>query len=179
MALYDFSYTKTPQGVIRTKSLFHELEYESEFSIFTLKEKPMTHPSGRPLVPISQKFIEMTVVDPTEISFADHMFGSWDVWDKLTHSDKRLVTHIQKWRREADIRRKALAFKVVVDEVQNQGKSAFSAAKYLIEEPWNTKGTTKDARKKREESRETAQEAFEREGLSEDVVRLRESGLIQ
>jgi hypothetical protein len=120
----------------------------------------------------------MAVDDPTEITFSDHIFGSWQVWDKIRNSDKRLVTHIEKWRKEADVRRKALAFSVVVNEVKNEGKSSFAAAKYLIEEGWNPKGRTTDARKKRAESRETAQTAFEREGLTEDMARLKEAGLL-
>ena len=178
MALYDFSYTKTDQGVIRTKSLFYELDHQSDACIFTLKEEAIEHPSGRPLMPIAQIFIAMAVDDPTEITFSDYIFGSWQVWDKIRNSDKRLVVHVEKWRKEADIRRKALAFSVVVNEVKNEGKSSFAAAKYLIEEGWNPKGQTVDARKKRSEARETAQTAFEREGLTEDMQRLKEAGLL-
>ena len=180
MALFDFSYTKTPQGVIRTKSLFWELDYQSDDCIFTLKEEECSTATGRALVPISRLFIEMTIDDPTEYEFADAVFGSWDVWDKIRNSDKRLVEHIEKWRREADVRRKALAFRTLLNEVKLGGKSAFGAAKYILEEGWKkTDARTTDGRKERAKQRETAEEAFKRTGVDEDIKRLREEGLIQ
>ena len=172
---------KNTVGVVRTKSLFYELCYDdSESAVFTLKDEAMVSPSGVTLIPISKIFIEMAVDDPTEISFALHVFGSWDAWEKLCRSDKRLINHIEAWRREAAVRRKQLAFKVIVDEVRTSGKSAFSAAKYLLEEGWVAQDKrTQDGRKKRQEVRETAEEAFERAAIEEDLKRLREEGFLQ
>ena len=179
MALYDFTYTKTDNGIIRTKSLFYELAYDNpEFAIFTLKEHDSETSAGRPLMSLAQTFIAMTIDDPTEVEFADEVFGSWEVWDKIRNSDKRIVAAIEKWRKEADIRRKAIAFKAVVNEARD-GKSSLAAAKYLIEEPWKKGDNSTDGRKKRSEARETAKEAFERTGVAEDIKRLREDGLIQ
>lgn len=180
MALYDFTFTKGDQGVIRTKSLFYELCYDNpEHAIFTLKEHDIVLPNGRPAVALSQKFIDLCTTDPTEYEFAMHMFGSWEVWEKISTS-ANVQKHVEKWRKEATIRRKAMAFQSVVSEVTEGGKSAFTAAKYLIEEPWAVKdGRTKDGRKARADARETAQEAFERAGVHEDLKRLKEEGLIQ
>ena len=181
MALFDFSYTKTETNAIRTKSLFWELDYESEYSLFTLKEEECIHkPTGRVLLPIGKLFIEMTVDDPTEYDFADAVFGSWAVWDKIRNSDKRLVAEIEKWRLEADVRRKALAFKTLLNEVKNDGKASFSAAKYLLEEGWKkTDARTADGRKDRAKQREQADKAFDRAGIQDDLKRLKEQGLIQ
>jgi hypothetical protein len=179
MALYDFSYTKTSSGVVRTKSLFYETSYDNpEFAIFTLKEHDSETSDGRPLMSLAQTFIAMTVDDPTEVEFSDAVFGSWEVWDKIRNSDKRIVAAVEKWRKEADIRRKAIAFKTIVQEVKSQGRGALSAAKYLLEEPW-LKGNTPDGRKSKAEARENAKDAFERTGVAEDIKRLREEGLIQ
>ncbi len=176
MALFGFEHTKNDMGVVRTKSLFYELAYDnSEFAVFTLKEQDSETSDGRPLMSFSKTFIELTVDDPTEVTFADEMFGSWEVWDKIRNSDKRIVSKLQGWRREADVRRKSIALQTIVQEVRSQGRSALTAAKYLIDEPWNIK----DGRKTRPEARETASEAFERVGASEDVKRLKEQGLIQ
>lgn len=180
MALFDMSYIKTEQGVIRTKSLFYELDYESDSCLFTLKEDAIPHPTlGRELLPISRLFIEMTVEDPTEYEFASAVFGSWDVWEKIRSSDKRLVAHIEKWRVEADVRRKAMAFRTLLNEVKNDGKASFTAAKYLLEDGWKkTDGRTTDGRKERAKQRENAEEAFKRNGVADDLKRLREEGLI-
>lgn len=180
MALYDFTLTKADHGVIRTKSLFYELSYDNqEHVLFTLKEHDIELPNGRPLVALSKIFIDSVMTDPTEYDFAQAVFGSWDVWEKMCKA-RELKQHIQKWRKEATIKRKALAFKSVMQEVQEGGKSSFTAAKYLIEEPWAAKdGRTVDGRKARKDAKETAEEAFERAAISEDLKRLKEEGLIQ
>ena len=168
---------KNESGVVRTKSLFHEYSYDDTSSVvFTLKDTGYALPSGRELLPISRLFVESTVQDPTEYTFAMEVFGSWEAWDKIRSGDRRLKAQIEKWRREADVCRKSIAFRSVVEEAQG-GKSAFSASKYLIEETWATKGP--DGRSARKQARETAEEAFERSGTAEDIKRLREEGLIQ
>ena len=179
MAIYDFTFTKSDSGVIRTKSLFYETSYDNqEYVLFTLKEHDVQLPSGRTAVALSKIFIEMTVQDPTEFEFSQAVFGSWEVWDKIANA-ATIDKHVAKWRKEATIRRKAMAFKSVVAEVQEGGKSSFTAAKYLIEEPWSVKDArTKDGRKARAEARETAEQAFERAAVSEDLQRLRDEGLI-
>ena len=181
MPLLQPSQYKSEQGVIRTKSLFYELCYENnEHAVFTLKEDEHQHPSGRTLVPISKIFIEMAVADPTDYNFSQAVFGSWAAWDKIRNSDKRLVVQIGAWRKEADVKRKSLGFKAVVEEVTLQGKSAFTAAKYLIESPWSTQGLkAADGRATRKKEQETAEEAFERAGVSDDIQRLKDSGLLQ
>lgn len=181
MPLLQPSQYKSEQGVIRTKSLFYELCYDNnEHAVFTLKEDEHQHPSGRTLVPISKIFIEMAVADPTGYNFSQAVFGSWAAWEKISNSDKRLVVQIDAWRKEADVKRKSLGFKAVVEEVTLQGKSAFTAAKYLIEESWTNKSArTADGRKARAEAQETAEEAFERSAVSDDIKRLREQGLLQ
>lgn len=180
MALYDFTFTKGDQGVTRTKSLFYELSYDNpEHVIFTLKEHDIVLPNGRPAMALSQIFIDSVTTDPTEYEFAQAVFGSLEVWDKISNAPQ-LRTHVEKWRREATIRRKAMAFKSVLQEVQEGGKSSFTAAKYLIEEPWAAKdGRTVDGRKARKNAKETAEEAFERAAISDDLKRLKEEGLIQ
>lgn len=177
MPILSVDQYKTEQGVIRTKSLFYEMVYDTpEFAVFTVKEEEHTTPDGRPLIPFSRIFVSSLINDPTEYTFAMETFGSWSAWDKIRNSDRRLVKLIEEWRVEADIARKAMAFRSVVEEAQG-GKSAFSASKYLIEEPWATKGP--DGRSARKRAQETASKAFERAGVAEDVKRLREEGLIQ
>lgn len=177
MPLFGFDITKNDIGVIRTKSLFYELSYaDPSHAVFTMKETDTETSEGRPLVSFSKTFIELTVDDPTEVTFADTVFGSWAVWDKIRNADKRIVANIESSRHEATIRRKSLALRTIVKEVESQGRGAMSAAKYLLEEPWVV---AKDGRKKRASALETAKEAFDREGLSEDIKRLEEGGLLQ
>ena len=177
--LFTYEQLKNEKGVIRTKSLFYEYAYDDpQFAIFTIKDTDHQTSEGRPLMSLSKKFIELTVDDPTEVLFADKLFGSWEVWDKIRNSDKRIVAKLEKWRKESVIRRKSLAFQTLVNEIKTQGRGALASSKYLLEEPWKAKGGA-DGRKVRKESAETAQEAFERDGLKEDLKRLKDGGLMQ
>ena len=179
MPILSVDQFKSDQGVVRTKSLFYELSYDStDFAVFTTKEDDYTTNDGRELLSFHKLFVDLTTDDPTETVFSDTVFGSWDAWDKIRNSEKRIVALVEKARTEAAIRRKAQAFRVISDEVKNGGKSAFTAAKYLIEEQW-VKGQTPDARAARKDARETAEEAFKRSGIAEDLKRLKEEGLIQ
>lgn len=178
MALFPLEKFKTSNGVVRTKTLFYELSYDNpEFVVFTLKEQDAETTSGQKLLSLQRLFVDHTVDDPSEYNFAQHVFGSWDIWERLC-SAPQLAKHIDSWRREADVKRKSLAFSAVVDEVTNRGKGALSAAKFLIDEPWKLKNAP-DKRAAKKDIRETAEEAFERDALKEDLKRLKEEGLIQ
>ena len=178
MALFDTSLTKNDSGAVMTKALFYELSYDNPTHvIFTLKDKDIELPNGRPAVALSQKFIDLCTMDPTEYEFASVIFGSWEVWERISNAPN-IKKHVEKWRKEATIRRKAIAFKSVMSEVTEGGRSSFTAAKYLIEENWVNQGQTKDGRAARKEAKDTASKAYERSAVSDDLKRLREEGLL-
>lgn len=180
MALFDMSTFKNDSGALRTQSLFYELSYDNpEHAVFTLKEDDIELPSGKKAHSLRLLYLARATSDPTEYEFALGVFGSWDVWTRLSKAPK-IRDAVQKWRDEAAVRRKAMAFQSVVTEVRDGGKSSFTAAKYLIEEPWKVKDArTADGRKARKEVAATAEQAFERAGINEDLKRLKQEGLIQ
>ncbi len=180
MALFDMSQIKNDSGALRTQSLFYELSYDNpEHVIFTFKEDDIELPSGKKAHSLRLLYLARATSDPTEYEFALAVFGSWDVWQRLSKAPK-IRDQVKKWRSEAAVRRKAMAFASVVSEVQEGGKSSFTAAKYLIEEPWKVKDArTTDGRKARKDAQETAEEAFERAAVSDDLKRLKREGLIQ
>lgn len=154
------------KGHMRTQSLFLETRRHGDEPLFTLK--PGTRhgcPSLRDL------FIEYTVYDPSESSFAEAVFGEVAYWENLKKADW-MQDHIEKWRYIADVKRKAIAFKTIIKEVENDGRNAFSAAKYLIDEPWKDKKNPKV----KEEVKKTTEEASDR--VQEDRLRLIEGGLL-
>ena len=179
MALLDPKQYRTNEGVIRTRSLFYEFSYASDCAVFTVKDRPVTSPLTGPLIEFRKLFVEYYIQDPTEVSFADHVFDSWKAWSKIRSSDKRIVALLEDCRLEGDIRRKAMAFTTVLETATSDKASAFSAAKYLIEGGWDTTKSGKDGRSKRQRDRDTANEAFHRTGMEDDLQRLKDSGLIQ
>jgi len=179
MSMYKLSQLKTDNGIIRTKSLFYELSYvDPEFALFTLKEEDMVMPNGRPIVALSKLYLAFATMDPTEYQFAISVFGSWEVWEKMQLTAP-LKKPIEKWRREAEVKRKSLAFESVIKEIQEDGRSSFTAAKFLINEEWKPKEDGRTARKaKSAEAKSTSEEAFEKAGVTDDLERLKSQGLI-
>ncbi len=87
-------------------------------------------------------FVSLVADDPTEVTFAEAVFSDVGYWLRV-RDNKNMQPFLSKWREEAEVVRKSKAFQALVSEVKNDGKNSFSAAKYLIEEPW--KGKTKKA----------------------------------
>ena len=176
MALFDFSTTKNELGVIRTKSLFYELSYSNTDNvIFTVKEHDSKTPCGKHLTSFPALYIPLHIEDPTDATFAEAVFGSFEVFTKIRNAPQ-LQDYFDRWQFEAVTKRKAPAFQAIVSEVRENGKGSLQAAKYLIEEPWIKDKT--DGRGARKRSRETTQKAYEQNGLQEDLQRLRDEGLI-
>ncbi len=121
-------------------------------------------------------FVAHTVDDPTEYTFAEQVFGDWLFWEALSESSF-LKPRLEDWRRVTDVMRKKQAFAAVVQEAK-EGKNQFSAAKYLIEEPWKGGPTAASKRKAKKKAQETAEEAFLDQALSQDIQRLREEGIL-
>lgn len=149
------------QGHRLTRSLFKETCKPGDVPIMTLSRNPKDN-----LVSLQPIYIERTTLDPTEYEFAEFVFGSYAHW-KIIADATWMQPYIEEWRMEADVRRKSIAFQGVVAEVQGAGRSSFSAAKFLIEEPW------KDKRRPavKEASTKTSKKASE--GVQEDILRLR------
>ncbi len=121
-------------------------------------------------------YMAHSVDDPSEVTFAEEVFGDLYFWQTLTESTwfKR---HIEEWRFLAATKRKQKAFKSIIAEVETKGRSAFSAAKYLIEEPWKL-GSAVERKKVRKQISDTAEAALGDSSIQKDLARLREDGLI-
>lgn len=158
--------THSAMGKKKTQSLFVETARQGDEPFLSLRPQ-----KNNGAVSLRDLFIQYVVEDPSESVFAETVFGDYDFWLNLLEC-KWMEEHVLKWRKVTDAKRKALAFKAILEEVQTNGKSAFSAAKYLVEEPW--KGRTKETKAKVKES---AEEGFS--FVSEDFKRLKEQGLIQ
>ena len=114
--------------------------------------------------------------DPSEVGFAEEVFGDIHFWKALTESTS-FKYELEEWRWEASEKRKHMAFKAIVQEAKG-GKSAFTAAKFLIDEPW-IKGRTLQERKKISKRQEEASsKAYQTISVSEDFKRLKEQGIL-
>lgn len=166
MAILTRDQIYTPLNKRKEQSLFVETcAYHNE-PIFTVRDEKEGYISLRKL------YIQYVSVDPSEASFAEAVFGDVGYWLHL-RENKTLKPFFDEWRVEAEVIRKSMAFKSIVEEVQTKGRSSYSAAKFLIEEPWKDKRNPKV----KEESKETTSRASLQ--VKSDIERLQEEGLLQ
>lgn len=154
-------------NVAKTTSLIRELSRDGDEPVFSLHS-----PAPEGFISLQNLFVSHTVEDPTEIVFAEEVFGDILFWMNLRESP-RLKPYLDKWREIAEMKRKQKAFTAIIKEVEGNGRGKMQAARFLIEEPW--KGKTKAAK---EQVSRTADKAFKSPGVSSDYNRLKEEGLI-
>lgn len=155
----------TQNNQARTNSLFLETALRDDVPVMTLEREDSDLPCLKSL------FIPLVTRDPTEVTFAETVFNDLSYWNKLTEA-KFFQKYLEEWRRIASVRRKKLAFEAIIREIEEDGRSSFTAAKYLIEEPWLPKDKTT-----RKKVKDTTSEAFS--AFSDDIARLKEQNLIQ
>ena len=151
-------------GLRRTRALFREVSVEGDSPVFTLVKSPG-------YIKIKDLYIKFCVDDPTEATFALTVFGDIAFWENIAKCSW-IQEHLGEWRRTTEVMRKAKAFEAIISEVNNAGRSSFSAAKFLIEEPW------KDKRKPgvKAKSKESSDKAYGT--LKDDVKNLKDAGLL-
>lgn len=159
--------THNSMGRMKLAALFVETHRPGDEPFLSLKAQ-----KDNGYVSLRDLFIQYVVDDPSEATFAEVVFGDMEHWNQLLACNW-MDEHVTKWRAICDAKRKAKAFKMIINEVEQGGKSAFSAAKFLIDEPWKDKRNkaTKEAVQKSSEAGFSA--------VNEDVKRLKEIGLIQ
>ncbi len=121
-------------------------------------------------------YMAHSVDDPSEVTFAEEVFGDLYFWQSLTES-VWFRKHIDEWRHLAATKRKQTAFKTIIKEVKENGRSAFTAAKYLIEEPWKF-GPATERKKIKKQISDSAEAAFKDSTVQADLARLKEEGMI-
>lgn len=172
MLTYKTRYTDG--GKARTSGLFMETAVTPDVTppVATLTARGAAeHPH---LYPTRSIYINLCTDDPSEKLFVDAFLeGDLNYWRTLEQSPS-LRHHIEEWRDAAAVARKSKAFQVIAQEAYSEtSKTKFTAAKYLIEEPWKPRAPSTKRR-----TAKTTQEAFDKAGMAEDAKRLREQGLI-
>lgn len=108
--------------------------------------------------------------DPTEYKFAIAVFGNWEFWTNIRDKDW-FQPYYSQFKEEAEVKRKSIAFKAVIDEVEKGGASGVNAAKFLIQEPW--KEPTRETKAQKVKTTQRAKAEY-----SDDLKRLREEGFL-
>lgn len=155
----------------KTRSLFCQYDKNGLLSV-SRKDIP-----GK--VNLYKLYIDFCVDDPSEVKFAEEVFGDIVWWVGSMSQDTWFKKHLDEWRMAAAEKRKSLAFKAIIKEVKEGGKSAFTASKYLIEEPWLTGASASEKKEIAKKRRATAENAFLDSAFKDDIARLKDEGIIQ
>ena len=156
----------TDQNRPKTLCLIVELCKYTDSPLFTIRDEKEGY------VSLQKLFIDHVTDDPSEVDFAEVVFGDVLFWMNM-RDNKQIKPFVEDWRAICDAKRKSKAFKSIISEVEGGGRSAFTAAKFLIEEPWKDKRNPKD----KQESEDSSTKAFS--GYADDIKKLKEAGHIQ
>ena len=137
-------------GHMRTRSIFMEVNTKEEKPILSLRRG-----SHRGYPSLYDLYVSLCVDDPSEVVFAETVFGDLAYWEAIK-KQKWFDNYYKEYVHVCDTKRKSLAFQAI------------------IEEPWKQKRTAKA----KEAVKESTEAAFVSDEVSEDLERLRESGLL-
>jgi len=165
MAICNREDIYTPKNGLRFLCLIKELCKPTDKPIFTIRDEK----TG--LISLRTLFLTLVVDDPSEATFAEEVFGDVGYWLKV-REHKFLKPFVEDWRQECDVLRKAKAFKAIMNEVKDEGKSSFAASKFIIDEPWKDKRDPKVKAKSKESTNQAA------DSFKDDFTRLTEEGFL-
>lgn len=169
--LYSPDKIKNEKGVVRTKGLFYELSYQNTSNVlFTLKDEDIVVEDNI-YTSLPKLYRSMVPNDPTEYTFAITVFGYWDIWDTIRNAPQ-LRPHVERWRKEAEIKVKSEALKIIAEEAKGGGRSSFTAAKLLLDRGWLEKDTASKAKQKLTDKEEEEMNKAALDLLGDDAARL-------
>lgn len=145
-----------------TQGLFLEIGY-SDSAIYTLKDDDHEY-NGRKLVSIKKLYLEME--DTTEYEFANKFFLGWSHWQRICNN-KVLRKYIDEWRIELDLKLRARAVKLMIEQADSGG---YQAVKWLADRGWDIKKAGRPTKEDIESEKKAMAKAESEYGS--DVVRL-------
>jgi hypothetical protein len=161
MPIIDESKKYNPSGKMVTASLFKEFSQYPEYVAMSVSRKDKDLPS------FPELYLKYCKDDPSEYTFAIEVFGDWHWWENIRKISK-LRPYITELRNEIEVYLKAKGFKAILREVKEGGRSAFTAAKFLVDKGWEP---TPSRSKKAKEQEEMIIKAVDQE-VAEDAERL-------
>lgn len=150
------------------RELFYEMTMADKSQVlYTLKrEDHEGYPS------LYQLYMASVLADPMEYHFATTYLDGWSHWERLQESTW-FKPYLEKWRREADVRQKAISLKQVLTVAKSGSRESLAASKYLLEKGWVPKPLNGKGRPSKEEVHaELQRQAEEDKSLQSDAERL-------
>lgn len=164
----DKSRMTDSMGRMKTQMLFLELGYNTEESIYSLKEYHHTHSNGV-LYP-SLKLLYLEEEDVTEYQFATKYLLGWKHWQRIC-SNKSIAPYIEEWRTELELKVRAQAIRDIVASCASE-KGNFQAAKWLADKGWEKRTAGRPSKQEIERQKKINDRLDDEFG--EDIARMAE-----
>lgn len=148
-----------------TQGLFLEINYNTDFAVYTLKEDDFEY-QGK-LYP-SLKKLYLKEEDPTEYVFATKHLLSWKHWKRLCENVV-LRRHIDEWREELELKLRSQAIRDMQSLCSSENGN-FSAAKFLADRGWEKRAAGRPS--KAEKEKRLAMDDRLKSEFEDDVARL-------
>ena len=115
---------KDHQGRYRTLSLFKEFKQEGFKWFWTIEE-------------LKKIYLAYDHIPSYEYTFAYDHFVDWQHWEKVAEGGMKDT--IIEWRKELNVKIKALGITYLVKQAQETGATGLQAAKYLADRGYESK----------------------------------------
>lgn len=153
---------KDGRGYPLTQSLFLEIMYHPEYSLFTLADDDKEY-NGKTYPSLRQYYLE--IGDITEYQFATKCLLGWDHWQRLVQN-KEIKKEVDKWREELEVAIRSEA----ISSVMSASMDNFQAAKWLADRGWDKRGAGRPS--KAEAEREKKINSRISDELNETIIRM-------
>lgn len=176
MPMYTESQLRNASNKRLIRGLFLECVTTDRYDKVLFNLTRQHKPNGPvPTKSLFQLYMDYAIDDPTEVTFAQEVFGDWEHWQMIRKAYPVKI-HIEKWEEEAEIKRKSRLVTQLNDITKNDPRNAFQAAKFLLKEGsvLRHSNTGKDLRKVRAQDKAQISSILEDKEYQEDVARLQE-----
>lgn len=145
---------KDKGGRLLTQSLFLEINYDTDFAMFTFNDRDKLY-KGKTYTSLKKLYLQEE--DKHEYVFATTHLDGWNHWQRLL-ANKVLRKHIDEWREELEVLLISKGLQKVLD-LADEGN--FQAAKYIADGKW-------EIRRGRPSKQELARQSKLQERIEED-----------
>lgn len=127
----DKNLLKDTQGRPLTQGLFLEIQYDTRYAVYTLKDEDFEY-EGKLYPSLKRLYLEME--DVVEYTFANRYLLGWNHWKRL-QENKLFTARIEEWREELELKLRSQAIRDILDMTADE--KSFQAAKFIADKGWD------------------------------------------
>lgn len=132
----DKSLMKDSQGKYLTQALFLEVNYDTKYAVYSLKEDDYEF-KGKLYPSLKRLYLEHE--DPVEYDFARTYLADWNHWKRIM-ANNMISKHIEEWREELELKLRSQSVRDIFLKSAEDSQGSFQAAKWIADRGWDKRG---------------------------------------